>query len=366
MAFIRKVKTGSGATAVQIAHKQHGRITQIDHIGSAHTKDELEVLLRLAKRRLYRGQQFLFPESPSSLKIRLKQPVSQILLHVLSEQYASLGFNKIRDDVFTLLCLARIVEPTSKLDSLRVLSELGVTGLSKNKLYRCLENVITNDYRTIIAEQCFAHAARRGISLVLYDVTTLYFEVQQEDGYRKPGMSKERRLEPQIIVGLLVDQYGFPLCLHSFTGNTAETNTILPVVEAFKKQHDLSDITIVADAAMLSEKNLSVLSQAGYTYIVGSRLYKVPYDIVTYHETKKLTDRQIVTTKLPQGQRIIYQYRKKRAALDLRNIEKQIEKANKIIQGKSPVKRAKFLQMKAQSKKLNQTRIEKAKALADI
>ena len=48
------------------------------------------------------------------------------------------------------------------------------------------------------------------LSLVLYDVTTLYFEIQEENNYQKSGWSKERRLEPQIIIGLLVDQRGFP------------------------------------------------------------------------------------------------------------------------------------------------------------
>ena len=85
------------------------------------------------------------------------------------------------------------------IDSLRVLAELGVSGLSKDRLYRCLKQVMDRDYRTTIAKLCFARAAARGIRLVLYDVTTLYFEVQKEDDYRKSGMSKERRLEPQII-----------------------------------------------------------------------------------------------------------------------------------------------------------------------
>lgn len=63
-----------------------------------------------------------------------------------------------------------------------------------------------------------------------------FFEVQEEDDYRKTDLSKERRLEPPILIGLLlVDQSGFPLALHSFEGNTAETNTILPVLENFKK-----------------------------------------------------------------------------------------------------------------------------------
>ena len=84
------------------------------------------------------------------------------------------------------------------------------------------------------------------------------------------------------MIGLLVDQYGFPLGLHSFEGNTAETKTILPVIEAFQAQHGLTKTTIVADAAMLSAANLKALAEAGYTYIVGSRLHKVPYEIAEY------------------------------------------------------------------------------------
>ena len=366
MAFIRKVITASGATAVQIAHKERGRIVRINHIGSAHTEADLKNLLALAKQRLHGTQLILLPETVSPLKISLKQSVSHLLLQVLTEQYNLLGFDQLKDDIFTYLCIARIVEPTSKLDSLRVLAELGVTGLSKNQLYRCLGRVITQDYRSTITNQCFAHTLTKEISLILYDVTTLYFEMQEEDDYRKSGMSKERRLEPQILIGLLVDQSGFPLGLHSFEGNTAETNTILPVVEAFKKQHGLQNITVVADASMLSSKNLEALTKAGYTYIVGSRLHKIPHDIVEYQKTQELTDNQIITTQLKENQRIIYQYREKRARLDMRNIEKQIAKVEQIISGKITVHKAKFLSLKTKDKQLNQKLIEKAKALAGI
>jgi transposase len=366
MAFIRKVKTASGATAVQIAHKEHGRIARIEHIGSAHTEADLKTLIAVAKQRLLGDQLSLFAETVQPLKISLKQSVSSLLLQVLTEQYNLLGFDQLKDDIFTYLCIARIVEPTSKLDSLRVLAELGVTGLSKNQLYRCLGEVITRDYRSVITNQCFSHAAAKGISLILYDVTTLYFETQKEDDYRKSGMSKERRLEPQILIGLLVDQSGFPLDLQSFEGNTAETKTILPVVEAFKKRHGLQDITVVADASMLSKKNLDALTQAGYTYIVGSRLHKIPYDIAEYQKTQDLINNQIITTQIKGGQRIIYQYREKRAALDLHNIEKQIAKAEKIVCGKITAQKAKFLSVKTKDKQLNQALINKAKALAGV
>jgi len=366
MAFIRKIKTKSGATAVQIAHKRYGRISKIYHLGSAHTDEELQLLLTLAKQRLRGSQTSLFDDPEAKVEIGLAKSSSGLLLDVLIEQYNSLGFNDLGDLDFAYLCIARIVEPTSKLDSLRVLSDLGVEGISKDRLYRCLIHVIEKDYRTQIVNLCFKQASSNGISLVLYDVTTLYFEVQKEDDYRKSGMSKERRLEPQIIVGLLVDQRGFPLGLHSFEGNTAETTTILPVIEAFKKQHGLTDITVVADAGMLSSKNLEALTKAGYTYIVGSRLNKIPYDIAEYQKTERLIDNQIITTHLLEGQRVIYQYREKRASLDIRNIEKQIAKAEKIISGKTTSKKTKFLSVKTKERKLNQVLIDKAKALVGI
>lgn len=366
MTFIRKVKTSSGATAVQIVRKSSGRIVKLEHLGSAHTNEELKVLMSLAKKRLQGGQQLLFPDSEtSSFKIGLKQSFSSVLFQVLKKQYQNLGLSKLDDEYFTYLCIARIVEPTSKLDSLRVLSDLGINNLSKDRLYRCLARTVANNYRTTISTICFDHAANQGLSLLLYDVTTLYFEVQREDGYRKSGLSKERRLEPQIIIGLLVNQDGFPLGLQSFEGNTAETKTIIPVIEAFQAQHRLDRITVVADAAMLSLKNLDSLSQAGYHYIVGSRLSKVPYDIAKYQKTQPLTDNQIVVTQ-KDNYKIIYQYRAKRAALDIKNIEESIAKARRIVSGQAPVKRNRFLSLKTREKKLNQALVDKAYALAGI
>lgn len=240
-------------------------------------------------------------------------------------------------------------------------------GVDKNRLFRCLKRVIADDYRSKLATQCFSQANKTGISLVLYDVTTLYFEVQKEDEYRKPGMSKERRLEPQIVAGLLVDQSGFPLEIQSFEGNKAETKTILPIIEQFKARHNLTSMTVVADAAMLSQANLEALVAAGYQYIVGSRLSKIPYDIAEYQSYGKLFDNQIITTQTKiEGQRIIYQYKEKRATLDLHNINKQIAKAENIVKGKTPASRAKFLKVTTKERVLNQALIEKAKALAGI
>lgn len=366
MAFIRRVKTTRGAISVQIACKKKGKIVKIIHIGSAHTEEELNIFLALARKRLQANQQALFTEAQPSLRVGIRQSFSKLLWNILREQYHKLGFTRLNDEAFEALCIARIVEPTSKLDSLRVLVDLGVGQIDQNKLYRSLAKAADQDYRKTISQACFDHVSRQnGLALILYDVTTLHFEVQEEDDCRKPGLSKERRLEPQIIIGLLVDKNGFPLGLHSFEGNKAETKTILPVIEAFQAQHGLSKITIVADAATLSAANLAALTEAGYTYIVGSRMHKVPYDIAEYQKSGEMNDQQIVVSH-QEGYRVIYQYRTKRAALDLHNIEKQVAKAKKALSGQMPANRTKFLSIKAKSKELNQKLIDKAKALAGI
>jgi hypothetical protein len=366
MSFIRRVKTKSGATAIQIAHKVYGKIKRIDHIGSAHNSAELELLLGLARQRLHQGQLSLFDSQPSQITIGLQESASTLLRDILLEQYQCLGFGCFNDPDFAYLCIARLVEPVSKLDSLRVLADMGVSGVDKNRLYRCLNRVVNQRYRDTISRMCFTKAQNRGITLVLYDVTTLYFEIQKEDEYRKPGLSKERRLEPQIVLGLLVDQTGFPIELHSFEGNRAEVKTILPVIEAFKTRNQLNEITIVADAAMLSAKNLEEITAAGYTYIVGSRLNKIPYDIAEYQKTAPLSDNQIITTTINQEKRIIYQYKEKRAILDRSNLEKQIAKAKRVVSGQVPASRAKFVTVKSKGKSLNQLLIDKAQALVGI
>ena len=110
----------------------------------------------------------------------------------------------------------------------------------------------------------------------MYDCTTLYFEMRTRTQLRKVGMSKERRVDPQVQVGLLVDPAGFPLEVHCFEGNKAETSTLIPVLQAFQERHGLHDMVVVADAGMLSAANLNAVEDAGFSFIVGSRISKAP------------------------------------------------------------------------------------------
>jgi len=128
---------------------------------------------------------------------------------------------------------------------------------------RTLARATSGKYRDQIATVCFGHALTAGdVSLCLYDVTTLYFEAEHEDALRKVGYSKERRVDPQIVVGLLVDRHGFPLEIGCFEGDKAETLTIVPIVRQFTARHGIADMVVVADAGMLSAANLTALQEA--------------------------------------------------------------------------------------------------------
>lgn len=277
---MRKVRTASGATAVQIAHTRRGVQKIVEHLGSAHDEGQLAALVAIAREKIavMDGQgafdlDALLPAPAATAAPTVTGSRSRVLWEVLEDAYATLGFDTIGDETFKQLVLSRVVEPTSKADTLRVLDELGVPERpSLRTIWRTLARSIEHDWRARAAAAAYTHATRAGaLTLVLYDVTTLYFEAEYEDRLRKVGMSKERRVDPQILVGLLVDGGGFPLEVHAFPGNKGETLTLLPVLDAFRARHAVEELVVVADAGMLSASNLAAVEDAGFGFIVGSR-----------------------------------------------------------------------------------------------
>jgi len=230
VAYVRTVKTASGARAVQIVHGSRRGARRIEHLGSAHDDLELEALKAAARQRLAGGQ----GELELGLDVTAVAVTGSAPLPITSSQmshlwqglgtvYDVLGFDRAvgGDEVFRQLVLARIIEPTSKADSLRVLAEVGVEAMSYPTLNRRLPAYASEKFRQKLAAACAAHTALGPTSLVMFDVSTLYFETDTGDGFREPGFSKERRLEPQITIGLLIDASGFPLMVRRTRGNRA-------------------------------------------------------------------------------------------------------------------------------------------------
>ncbi|WP_132471265.1 IS1634 family transposase [Rhodococcus sp. SMB37] len=420
MAFIRKVRTKSGATAVQVARYIGGRQEIIKHIGSAHTEAELGMLLERARawldpeqhaldlditpklpveHTLPTGQGALLPTAEQRPVVdapgRTETTASILLRQVLHTAYDQLGFDRLDDAVFRDLVIARIVEPGSKLDAGRVLRDLGADPPSYATIKRHLRWIIDRNYRAAIAEQCFAYAANTGgLSLLLYDVTTLYFEAEKEDDLRKVGYSKERRVDPQIVVGLLVDRTGFPLEIGCFEGNHAETRTIVPIVRQFQARHDIEgvEMVIAADARMLSATNLTDLDAAGLKFIVGSRVTKAPGDLSSHFHWhgNAFTNGQIIDTitprhgrsvvnnvrkraepvwnrtEHPNAWRAVWQYSTKRAARDEKTLNAQEARARAIVDGDTVPKSTRFVKTTAKGRSLDTASLDRARSLSGL
>jgi hypothetical protein len=308
--FVRRVKTASGATAVQIVHKRGRTVLSIEHVGSAHTDDELALLLQVAQERRHGGQLALDLEDAggpgAGASAVVEGTASLILWEALAGIYADLGLERLGDDAFRALVLARVIEPTSKADTVRVLGEIGVVSPHRVTFMRCLKRMIERDYRAVVAQACHRHATQDGgLAVVLYDVTTLHFEVEREDTLRKVGMSKEHRVDPQVTVGLLTTAGGFPLEVDLFEGNKAETKTLIPVLTRFRDRYQARDIIVVADAGMLSAANLMSLEDNGFRFIVGSKTGKIPYELEAHVERKGnyLPDGATIENHPPDGHR---------------------------------------------------------------
>lgn len=220
-AYVRTVKTASGATGVQIVYSSRRGSRDIEHVGSARDEAELEMLKAAARQRMAAGQGEVDLGLPAGADGGADRggplPVTSSrmghLWDSLDRAYDVCGFDAATggDEVFRVLVLARVIEPTSKLDSLRVLGEVGIAPPSYATVKRRLPLFAKESWRQQLAKACAARAGLGPASLVLYDVSTLYFETDAGDGFREPGFSKERRLEPQVTIGLLTDAAGFPL-----------------------------------------------------------------------------------------------------------------------------------------------------------
>ena len=420
--FVRKVRTVSGAVAVQVMRKSGRRDELVEHLGSAHTDVELGILLEQA-RRLVAGDQESFefevpartervsdvadwrtgtlnlapgiPKGAVAPPGRTAATHSRLLYDVIGAVHDWIGFDVVDDAVFRDLVIARIVEPTSKVDSGRVLTDLGADVVSYRTVQRHLSKVNTGGYRDLVAAKCFTHAADRGgLSLLLYDVTTLYFEAEDEDDLRKVGYSKERRVDPQIVVGLLVDRTGFPLGIGCFEGNRAETTTLVPIITAFQARHGLTDapMVVAADAGMLSASNLTALDEAGLGFIVGSRMTKAPGDLESHFRWNGdvFTDAQIIDTVTPRhansivndpalraepiwnaedhpaAWRAIWAYSAKRARRDQKTLHAQQARAEAVISGERKAKSVRFVKTHAGQRILDEASLARAQSLVGL
>jgi hypothetical protein len=170
--YVRTVRTASGATAVQIVYSSRRGSRDIVRIGSA-LELELELLKAVARQRLAAGQGLLdlgVDTAAAGGPLPITGSRMGCLLDALCRAYDVLGLGRAAggDEVFRGLVLARIIEPVSKLDSLRVLEEAGAAAVSYRTVLRRLPAYAKEEFRQELSAACAAHARLGPASLVLY------------------------------------------------------------------------------------------------------------------------------------------------------------------------------------------------------
>ena len=260
-----------------------------------------------------------------------------------------------------------MIEPTSKLRTITLLNRYFDINYSERTVYRRLKELSNRKQKIeAIAIKCAQDILEEDFALILYDVTTLYFETFKDDGLRVEGFSKDNKpQQPQIVIGLIVSRQGFPVSYEIFSGNTFEGKTMLKVLDDFRKKNRVSRPIVVADAAMMSQENIEELKQRELSYIVGARLANTSMKIIEEANRKlKNKDGSTMRIKTDNGDLII-EFSTKRYRKDKHEMEKQLLKAKQIVEGKQPTKRIKFLKHKDKLNQyvLNESLIEKTKLL---
>ena len=113
----------------------------------------------------------------------------------------------------------------------------------------------------------------RELNVVLYDVTTYYFESVKKDEIKGFGFSKDNKVnQVQVVMGLLIDNNGIPISYELYPGNTSEFSTLYPVIKDLKEKYKLKKVIVAADRGLNSGKNLFLLKELGLDYVMAYKL----------------------------------------------------------------------------------------------
>lgn len=252
---------------------------------------------------------------------------------VFGKIYDSLGFNAIKEELFRHLVIARLAFPLSKLKTIDYLYRFQAVQINVNSIYRFLDK-LNEQLSEQVQQIAYNHTLdllKGKISIVFYDMTTLYFEASDEDDLRKMGFSKDgKHQNPQIYLGLLVTIGGYAIGYDVFEGNIFEAHTFIPFIEKMARKFNLSKPVVVADAGLLSNSNIEALERQQYEYIIGARLKSESTAIKNQILSASFKDGEILTIQKDKY-KLIVAYKANRAANDAHNRKRGLQRLEKQI-----------------------------------
>lgn len=380
--FVRRNRNKNGSVSVQIVSKDRGRYRS-ETIGTSKDPDQIEQYVQEAENRIRypENQPSLFPvltdadrtiksfvEEMKNAQVRTIGP--ELIFGTIFDR---IGFNAIPDELFRHIVIARLAYPVSKLKTTDYLQRYRNISVDIDTVYRFLDR-LNEKYKEKALQIAYEHTKKtlKTISVVFYDMTTLYFETEEEDDLRKIGFSKDGKFQcPQIMLGLLVGENGYPIGYDIFERNTFEGHTLIPVLEKIQRKYEFGKPIVVADAGLLSKENIEKLKGSGYKYIIGARIKneseKVSEEIL--EKSKNMQDGESFVIKREKNTRLVVTYSEKRAKKDVYNREKGLKKLEKRVQSGKLTKEHinnrgynKFLSLKGEVEvEMNQEKIQEDK-----
>ena len=337
--FVRKKKNRSGSVSVQVIDKSKS-YRVLKTIGSSKDPDEIRRMFELAKIFIaQKNKQYsLFPQDQqnNAAVIDFVRNIQNSQVRTIGPEiifgkiFDQIGFDVIPERLFRDIVIARLVYPTSKAKTVDYLCRYQGKTISTQSIYRFLDRL--NKQYSLKAQQiAYEHSLSvlRHITVVFYDMTSLYFENEDEDDLRRIGFSKDGKFQnPQIMLGLLVGRNGYPIGYDIFEGNTFEGKTLLPVLRRIEKKYGFGKPVVVADAAMLSNENLQRLEQGKFPFIVGARIRNEtqPMQEEILRRCGGLHDGESVVIEKNNSHRLIVSYSDKRARKDAHNRQRGLKK----------------------------------------
>jgi transposase len=344
--FVRRKPNRNGTISVQIIDKSTGKYVVHRTVGSSKNSIEIEALVEQGKREVVE----ICKQSSLPFNQKLEDEfVETFMDHIdsfflvgpellLGRLFDEIGFNAIEDTLFRHLVITRLVYPVSKLKTVDYLFKYKGIEMSVYSIYRYLDKLYKDQIEQV-KKVSLDHTLKlfdNKLSVVFYDVTTLYFEASDEDELRIKGFNKDgKHQQPQIVLGLLVSEGGYPLDYDIFEGNTYEGETMMPIIEHFITKHKPEQLIVVADSGLLSNKNIEALQEKNHQYILGARIKNETSDIKDKILNLKLGNNESEVIKKTESISLVIGFREARAKKDAYNRQRGYEKLKeKIKSGK--------------------------------
>lgn len=340
--FLRKIKNRSGSSSVQIISKASGRYKVLKTIGSSSTEQELQKLWFLGKQEIEKlsAQSALFVSEKDTLVEQVMNSLGNASIRTVGPElifgkiYDHIGFQVIEQEMFRHLVISRLAFPLSKLKTVDYLYRYQGVQLDIDAVYRFLDK-LNSSLKAQVEQVAFTHTKKileNNLSVVFYDMTTLYFEASDEDDLRKTGFSKDgKHQHPQIYLGLLVGLGGYAIGYEIFEGSIYEGHTLIPFLEKAAAKFNLGKPIVIADAGLLSMGNLAELTQRNYQYIIGARLKSESKTIKQKILSTSWEEGHVVNIKKDDGTKLVVAFSNNRAAKDQHNRQRGLQRLEKQI-----------------------------------